>query len=68
MTSFAATAVEQHELYADEDPDRLAFELQSILLGSDTKFVLYDDPAYLALARHVLRRRLAPLRTREPRD
>jgi AcrR family transcriptional regulator len=59
LRSFAATAIEQHELSADEDPDRLAFELHSILLGADTKFVLYDDPAFLDLARQVLRQRLA---------
>jgi AcrR family transcriptional regulator len=59
LRSFAATAIEQHELSAHEDPDLLAFELHSILLGADTKFVLYDDPAFLELARRVLRRRLA---------
>ena len=59
LRSFAATAIEQHELRAHEDPDLLAFELHSILLGADTKFVLYDDPAFLALARRVLRGRLA---------
>jgi AcrR family transcriptional regulator len=59
LRSFAATAIEQHELAAHEDPDLLAFELHSILLGADTKFVLHDDPAYLELARQVLRLRLA---------
>jgi len=68
LTSFAATAIEQDKLAADEDPNQLAFELHSILLGVDTKFVLYHDPAYLELAREVLRWRLAPLSTREPRD
>ena len=58
LRSFAATAVEQHELPAHEDPDRLAFELHAILLGADTKFVLYDDPAVLDLARQVVHRRL----------
>ncbi len=33
---FAATALERHELPAREDPDQLAFELHSILLGADT--------------------------------
>src|SRR3954470_9134602 len=59
LRSFAATAVEQHELAADEDPERLAFELHAILLGADTKFVLHDDPAVLDLARRVVRHRLA---------
>jgi AcrR family transcriptional regulator len=58
LRSFAATALEQHELPAREDPDRLAFELHSILLGADTKFVLHDDPAVLDLARQVVRQRL----------
>jgi AcrR family transcriptional regulator len=59
LRSFAATAIEQHELAAHEDPDLLAFELHSILLGADTKFVLYEDPKYLELARQVLRQRLS---------
>jgi len=58
LRSFAATAQEQHELPADEDPDRLAFELHAILLGADTKFILNDDPAVLDLARQVVRQRL----------
>src|SRR3954470_6951288 len=58
LGSFAATAVKQHELPADEDPDRLAFELHAVLLGADTKFVLNDDPAVLDLARSVVRQRL----------
>ena len=58
LRSFAVTALEQHELPAREDPDRLAFELHSILLGADTRFVLYDDPAVLDLARQVVRQRL----------
>jgi AcrR family transcriptional regulator len=58
LRSFAVTALEQHELPACEDPDRLAFELHAILLGADTKFVLNDDPAVLDLARQVVRLRL----------
>ena len=58
LRSFAATALEQHELPAREDPDRLAFELHAILLGADTKFVLHDDPAVLDMARLVVRERL----------
>ena len=58
LRSFAATALEQHELPAREDPDRLAFELHAILLGADTKFVLNDDPAVLDLARQVVCQRL----------
>jgi AcrR family transcriptional regulator len=58
LRSFAATAVEQHELPACEDPDRLAFELHAILMGADTKFILHDDPAVLDLARQVVHQRL----------
>src|SRR6476469_10313014 len=58
LRSFAATAIEQEELPAHEDPDRLAFELHAILLGADTKFVLYDDPSVLSLGRSVIRHRL----------
>jgi len=58
LRSFAVTALEQHELPTDEDPDRLAFELHAILLGADTKFVLHDDPAVLDTGRAVVRRRL----------
>ena len=41
---FAATAVEQQELPASEDPDRLTFELYGIMVAADTNFVLHDDP------------------------
>jgi AcrR family transcriptional regulator len=58
LRDFAATALEQHELPAREDPDRLAFELHAILLAADAKFVLQDDPAVLDLARQVVRQRL----------
>ena len=58
LRGFAATALEQHELPAGEDPDRLAFELHAILLAADTKFVLHDDPTVLDLARQVVHQRL----------
>ena len=58
LRAFAETAIEQHELPAREDPDRLAFELHAVLLAADTKFVLHDDPAILDLARQVVRLRL----------
>ena len=58
LRSFVAIALEQHELPAREDPDRLAFELHAILLAADTKFVLLDDPAVLDLARQVVHQRL----------
>jgi len=58
VRGFAATALEQHELPAHEDPDRLAFELYGIMLAADTSFVLHDDPAVLNLARQIIRQRL----------
>ena len=58
LRSFAATAIDQHELPAREHPGRLAFELHAILLGADTKFILNDDPAVLDLARQVICQRL----------
>jgi AcrR family transcriptional regulator len=58
IRGFAATAIAQHELPADEDPARLAFELNGIILAADASFVLQDDPAVLELARQVVRRRL----------
>jgi AcrR family transcriptional regulator len=58
LRTFAATAIEQHELPAHEDPDGLAFELHAILLGADTKFILHDDPAVMNLARRVVHQRL----------
>lgn len=50
----------RQELPADEDPDRLAFELNGIILAADANFVLHDNPAVLDLARQVVRRRLRP--------
>jgi AcrR family transcriptional regulator len=58
LRAFAATALEQHELPAHEDPNRLAFELHAILLAADTKYVLHDDPTALGLARQLIRQRL----------
>jgi AcrR family transcriptional regulator len=58
IRGFAATALEQHELPAREDPDRLAFELHGIMLAADTSFVLHDDPTVLDLAGQIVRQRL----------
>jgi AcrR family transcriptional regulator len=60
IRGFAATALEQNELPASEDPDRLAFELNGIILAADTNFVLHDDPAVLDLARQIVHQRLGP--------
>jgi hypothetical protein len=58
VRGFVATAIEQQELPASEDPDRLAFELHGIMLAADTSFVLHDDPAAVTLARQIVRQRL----------
>jgi AcrR family transcriptional regulator len=58
IRSFAVTALEQHELPADEDLDALTFELNGIILAANTNFVLRQDSAALDLARNVVRRRL----------
>jgi len=58
IRGFAATALARNELAAGEDPDRLAFELNGIMLATDTNFVLHDDPAVLDLAREIVRARL----------
>ena len=58
VRGFAATALARHELVAGEDPDRLAFELNGIMLAADTNFVLHDDPAVLDLARQIVHQRL----------
>ena len=58
IRGFAAAAVGRYELPAGEDPDRLAFELNGIMLAADTNFVLHDDPAVLLLARQIVRQRL----------
>ena len=58
IRGFAAAALARRELPADEDPDRLAFELNGIMLATDTNFVLHDDPAVLDLARQIVYQRL----------
>ncbi len=58
LRGFAVTALARRELPGSEDPDRLAFELNGIILATDTNFVLHDDPAVLDLARQIVRQRL----------
>jgi len=58
IRGFAAAAVARNELPADEDPDRLAFELNGIMLAADTNFVQHEDPAVLDLGRQIVRQRL----------
>ncbi len=63
LRGLAAAAVASHELSAGEDPDRLAFELNGIMLAADTNFVLHDDPAVLDLARQIVHQRLGVSQT-----
>jgi AcrR family transcriptional regulator len=56
----AAAAVDRRELPPGEDPDRLAFELNGIMLATDTNYALHDDPDVLDLARQIVHQRLTP--------
>jgi AcrR family transcriptional regulator len=58
IRSFAVAAVARNELPPGEDPGRLAFELNGIMLATDTNFVQHEDPAVLDLARQIVRQRL----------
>jgi AcrR family transcriptional regulator len=58
IRGFVVTAIDQHELPADEDPDALTFELNGIILAANSRFVLSNDPQVLELPRRLLRRRL----------
>ncbi len=58
IRQFVVTALEQHELPADEDPDALTFELNGIILAANANYVLRRDPAALNLASAIVRRRL----------
>src|SRR6476659_333635 len=66
IRQFVVTAIEQHELSADEDPDALTFELNGIILAANTNFVLREDPAALDMARNIVRRRLGITTTTTP--
>ena len=63
IRQFVVTALEQHELPEDEDPDALTFELNGIILAANASFVLRQDKAALDMAKHIVRRRLAPTTT-----
>ena len=46
-------------LRVDEDPRILAFEIDSYLMMGNARFVMHDDPTYLARARAAVASRLA---------
>ena len=58
VRGFVATAVDQGELPADEDPDALTFEINGLILAANSGIVLTNDPGVLELPRALLRRRL----------
>jgi AcrR family transcriptional regulator len=58
IRQFVVTALELHQLPADEDPDALTFEMNGIILAANSNFVLRQDPAALHMARNIVRRRL----------
>ena len=66
IRQFVVTALDQHELPADEDPNALTFELNGILLVANANFVLRGDAGALDMARSIVRRRLG-ITTAEPR-
>jgi len=68
IREFIMTALEQHELPVDEDPDALTFELNGIILAANANFVLRGDPTALDMARHVVRRRLGITATTPTRN
>jgi AcrR family transcriptional regulator len=63
---FVITALEQHELGDDENPDALTFELGGMILAANSNFVLRQDPAALKMAKSVVRRRLGIATKRAP--
>ena len=58
VRQFVVTALEQHELPDDEDPDALTFELGGIILAANSNFVLHEDAAVLDMAKKIVRDRL----------
>jgi AcrR family transcriptional regulator len=66
LRGFAAAALARHELPSGEDPGRLAFELNGIMLAADTNFVRHEDPAVLDLARRIVHQRLGVSGPGEP--
>ena len=63
IRQFIVTALEQHELPNDEDPDGLTFEISGMILAANSNFVLRQDAAALKMAKRVVRRRLGIART-----
>lgn len=58
IEEFAREAIEAGELPPDAEPARLAFEIDSFMIGADANFVLLGDPSYIEEGRAACRRRL----------
>jgi AcrR family transcriptional regulator len=58
IRALVVTALTQHDLPSDEDPDALTFELIGLILAANSNFVLRNDPQVLDLPRELVRRRL----------
>jgi AcrR family transcriptional regulator len=67
IRQFVVTALEQHELPDDEDPDALTFELNGIILAANAHFVLHHDAGMLRMASNIVCRRLRRTPAPEPR-
>ena len=51
-------AQERGEIASDADPDQLAFEIDSVMLGANAAFLLFGDSDALERARRAVRDRL----------
>jgi AcrR family transcriptional regulator len=58
IEQFAREAIEAGELPAGQDPARLAFEIDSLMIGADANFVLLRDRSFIEEGRAACRRRL----------
>jgi AcrR family transcriptional regulator len=58
VRGFVVTAIERHELSADEDPDALTLELSGLILAANANLALQTDTRVLDLPRSLIHRRL----------
>ncbi len=61
QAAWTAELVRQAELAGADDPRQLVFELESIVLGANAAYQLFDDAAAFERARRAIERRLAEL-------
>jgi hypothetical protein len=67
LRSVVVAAQDRGELADDADAGHLAFQLNPLLVGANTSFVLHDDPTVLDVARAVIDDRLSALAPVAPR-